>query len=77
MSTAMELKPKRPALDALTFEPCIGTADDPASLVYALCAVTRTLESIQLGHYEPPETRVCSEHNGLVFAAAILAERCG
>ena len=76
MSSVTALKPKRPALDALTFEPGIGTVDDPASLIYALCALTRTLESIQFGHYVPSETReVCAEHNGLVSAAAILAEQ--
>lgn len=75
MSSVTALKPKRPAPDALTFEPGIGTVDDPASLIYALCALTRTLESIQFGHYVPSETPVCTEHNGLVSAAAILAEQ--
>lgn len=75
MSSVTALNPKRPALDTLTFEPGIGTADDPASIVYALCALTRTLESIQFGQYVPSETQVSTEHNGLVTAAVILAEQ--
>lgn len=76
MSAITSLNQKKPAQHTLTFERGIGKGDDPASMIYALCALTRTLEDIQFNHYQPSEkTQTSSDHAGLASAAAILAEQ--